>query len=346
MTGATEFFEQLEQFTALWVRDHIGGIEPHSPWYSEEWSYGEPNGAVIHYTADPDPRRVMRWFLMQSHNARCSAHAVVLPRWTDELRELADGFSAIKTLSAPILQAVEPNREAWHATWANSWAYGIENVNVGQLQCRSGHFFWWRPRNRSAADWTSKWDVTDGEPIPLLGRWWTPYPREQICANVELLQKVDEYFDGSLRERTRIVGHEQVQQNKRDPGPAYPMHALRQALFNKDYFALDQHAEDLIYGQSWRDSKVCQWYELASPQKAWFKFSEDVHSRTVVRNQWELWGLLLLIMELLGYSMGASSGDLSYRLFQRCMGLEADGIVGPLTWRALKERLRDRKMIK
>lgn len=344
---ASEFFDQLEQFTALWVERVIGGgIEPQSPWVCEKWSYGEPNGAVIHYTADPDPARVMRWFITQSYDARVSAHAIVLPRWDETTREIASGFRAIECLSAPILQPVEPSKEAWHATWANGWAYGIENVNPGELQSRGGEFFWWRPRNRSALEWTSKWDAVEGDPLPLLGRWWAPYPREQILANVELLRWVDEYFDGALKDHARIVGHEQVQQNKRDPGPAYPIHAVRRAFFQGDYQALDEHARDLVYGQSWRDHLVCEWYELASPQKAWAKFSEDVTGRKVVRSQWDIWGLLLLIQELLGYSTSADTDDLSIRIFQRAMGLEADGIVGPLTWRALQARLRDRGMVR
>lgn len=348
MTGSpVEFFEELEQFTALWVERFIGGgIEPHSPWHSDQWSYGAPNGAVVHYTADPDPVRVMRWFLLEQHNARVSAHAVVLPAWTDELRELADGFHLVSTLPAPILQVVEPDKEAWHATWCNSWAYGIENVNAGQLQCRDGKFFWWAPRDLSAPQWTSLWNPKDGEPLPLFGAWWAPYPRPQVLANVVLLEKVNAFFDDGLEEPARVVGHEHVQANKPDPGPAYPIHEVRKAFFGQDYQALDAATVDLFHGLMWRDQKICDWYGLANPQKAWRRFAEDICSKQVVRTHWDVWGLLLLIFDLLGYHTGPAAGDASIRIFQRSAGLDADGIVGPLTWRALRQRLQLRGLVK
>lgn len=338
------FFEQLEQFTALWVERFIGGhLEPESPWSSEPWAHGQPKGCVIHYTADPDPVRVMRWFVEQQLDARVSAHAIVLPQWTAELRDLAIGFSAIRELAAPILQAVPPQKEAWHATWANGWAYGIENINPGQLQCRGGEFFWWRPRNGSAADWTSKWNIRDGEPIPLLGRWWCPYPRDQILANVQLLRWVHDYFDGCFSERVRFLGHEHVQRNKLDPGPAYPMHALRRAFFEASTEALNAHAVDLLYGQTWRDELVKRWYEVISEKKAWVAFSQEVNRCKVEAVSWDNWGLLMLIFDLLGYS--TADNNQATRIFQACAGVSVDGVIGPITWRALKDRLRAYGMI-
>lgn len=345
MTYPSEFFEQLEQFTALWVREHIGErVDPESPWHSEPWDSGQPKGAVLHYTADPDPVRVMRWFLIEGHNARVSAHAVVLKQWTPELRMLASGFSEIERLSAPILQAVGPDKEAWHATWTNGWAYGIELVNPGRLECRQGQFFWWRPRNGSAADWTSLWKTEEGEPIPLLGHWWAPYPRQQVVAAVELLRWVDDYFDGCLSDRSRIVGHEHVQGGKMDPGPAFPIHAARKALFDHDYHGLNEHAADLMYGQNWRDALLQSWYECSNPKKAWSAFSADVNGREVTRTTWEDWGLMMLIMDLLGYSTADNSQ--SVRFFQASAHVAVDGIVGPVTWGALKQRLRSLGLIR
>jgi hypothetical protein len=338
MTYPSEFFEQLEQFTALWVREYLGSYDPESPWHSEPWGHGQPKGAIIHYTADPDPVRVMRWFLLREHNARVSAHAIVLPGWTEETRKLAAGFSEIEKLSAPVLQAVGPDKEAWHATWTNGWAYGIENVNPGRLQCRRGQFFWWRPRNGSAADWTSTWDISCGEPIPLVGQWWAPYPRPQVAANVELLRWVHDYFDGCFVDRSRILGHEHVQGNKWDPGPAYPIHAVRRALFDHQYQEINEHAVDLMHGQTWRDALLQSWYETLNPNKAWADFSTDVNERQTARMTWDDWGIIMLILDLLGYS--TADNNQSIRYFQASAGVVVDGIVGPITWRALKERLR------
>lgn len=347
VVDASVFFEQLEQFTALWVRRFVDpDLEPSSPWHCEQWTYGQPTGAVIHFTADPDPVRVARWLLDHSYNTRVSAHAMILPRWTDETRELARGFPAVSALSAPVLQFVDPNSEAWHATWANEWAYGIENVYVGEVQCRGGNFFWWRPRDRSAAEWTSRWTADQGEPMPILRRWWCPYPKDQVQANIELLRWLNAYFDGSLNNPAMVIGHEHVQEAKSDPGPAFPLHAVRRGLLPDSYDGPVWDDTDLMHGQTWRDEKVREWYSIKSPQKAWAVFSEDVNSQQVRVNQWDLWGLTLLSFELLGYVMGQGTNDTSIRLFQRCMAVKADGIVGPITWRALKRRLKDQRLIR
>lgn len=342
-----EFFEQLEQFSALWVRRYVDpGIEPISPWHCDQWSGGQPNGAVIHYTADPNPVRVARWFLVRGFNARASAHVVVFPQWTDELRELALGYSLVAALSAPALMLVDPNQEAWHATWANSWAFGIENVNVGELRCRGGNFFWWRPRDRSAAEWASRWVTDHGEPMPILRRWWCPYPNGQVEANIEILRWLNDYFEGGLNNPALIVGHEHVQESNWDPGPSFPLHAVRRGLCPDTYDGPVWDQTDLMHGQTWRDAKVCAWYETKSPPKAWARYSEEMDSVKLVTGQWDLWGLTLLSFELLGYVMGQGTNDTSIRLFQRCMGLQADGIVGPITWRALKRRLKDQRLMR
>ena len=157
---AERFFDELDQFTKRYVETVLGQDEHLSPWRSGGWNTPTkaPLGSIIHFTADERLDRVMAWFLVKRYNARVSAHAVVAPCWTAELRELAEGLTALEELAAPVFQVVRPWDEAWHATWTNDWAYGIENVNIGELQSRGGRFFSWRPRDRSGS---ARWRAHD-----------------------------------------------------------------------------------------------------------------------------------------------------------------------------------------
>jgi hypothetical protein len=121
------------------------------------------------------------------------------------------------------------------------------------------------------------------------------------------------------------------------------MHALRKAFFDRNCQALDEHGIDLLHGQTWRDDLVKQWYNRTNAKKAWVEFSADVNRRTVQQITWDDWGVLMLIFDLLGYS--TADNNQTTRIFQACVGVVVDGIIGPITWRALKARLREYGMI-
>lgn len=331
------FFHELDRFTEAWAAKYLPGVNHQSPWSSQGWKDGCPGGAIIHFTADVDLKRVMRWFLEKRFNSRVSAHAVVAPAWTDELRELAKGLPLVEALPAPVLQPVDPWREAWHATWTNGWAYGIENLNMGELQCRAGEFFSWRPRDRSAHDWTTLWDVADGEPIPLLGRWWAPYTEAQLATNVELLQ-VLRSFHGHELVRSRVLGHECVQFNKRDPGPAFPVHAIREALFDDSWSGIEVVESDFMNGQNWRDARCMSAFGEDSPTKAAEYFSREAQ---LFLGEGKKWSEMDLALQLLGYCTRPEEGDIPIRIFQQMMSLTVDGVVGGVTRRALLQRLED-----
>jgi hypothetical protein len=337
---AEQFFQELAVFTERWVKANLGANQDYqSPWQSGVWGDGSPLGGIIHFTADESLERVMRWFLVEKFNARCSAHAVVATEWTESMRELAQDLQLVSALPVPVLQPVSPRKVAWHATWTNNWAYGIENINIGQLKNREGQFYSWRPRDRSAEDWTTLWDIDQGEPMPLFGKWWCPYPTDQLETNAFLLKYLNILFDQSL-ERERVLGHECVQANKMDPGPSCPVFAIRRALYATDWRWLDDHRADVMHGHSWREVLLCGWYNVSSGSNAWGYFEDEAKTFLGAGKKWDG---TTLALRILGYA--EASTEITIRIFQRMMDLGVDGVVGKKTRQALLMRLQDRGFV-
>ena len=209
------------------------------------------------------------------------------------------------------------------------------------------------------------WSVPYKEAVELFGRWWAPYTPEQIHANVILLRYVQQLF-GSLK-RPWILGHEAVQgektpgargNDKRDPGPTFPMHGIREAVFDDwtpveryDWFRL--FSSDLKYGQTVQDGIVIEYARKAGsenpnppPVAAWKKFGSAVRALPE-KDEFGLAGKTAL--RLLGYHVNDVVSDtldtdeaMSVWVFQKMMGLKTDSKPGAITKRALIERLEDR----
>ena len=361
---AREFFEQLDEFSRRYVAAELNLPTATSPWGEGQYDTGpSPKGAILHFTADEDLLRVLRWFLIEKFQARASAHAVIADRRLASQDELAHDLPLVQELPATIIQVRHPHTQAWHATWANGTCYGIENVNAGMLKCSArpseqsaGSFTSWRPRDRSSPEWTMPWSVPYKEAVELFDRWWAPYTPEQIEANVILLRYVQQLY-GSLR-RPWIVGHESAQANKRDPGPAFPIHGIRDAVFDGwspveryDWFRLFK--ADSKFGQTEMDWYAVDYARKAGsenpnphPVAAWVRFGSALRALPE-KDEFGLTGKTALRM--LGYHVNDVSSDsldtdeaMSVWIFQKMMSLKTDSKPGPVTKRALIERLEDR----
>ena len=154
------------------------------------------------------------------------------------------------------------------------------------------------------------------------------------------------------------MGHESAQANKRDPGPAFPIHGIRDAVFDGwspveryDWFRLFK--ADSKFGQTEMDWYAVDYARKAGsenpnphPVAAWVRFGSALRALPE-KDEFGLTGKTALRM--LGYHVNDVSSDsldtdeaMSVWIFQKMMSLKTDSKPGPVTKRALIERLEDR----
>ncbi len=245
-----DFFDQLQVFSDRYLRS-VGIIEDCSPWGYQDWKDDAPIGAVLHYTADNDLDRVLRWFMRAKYGARVSANVVVADRRWASADELMEGLPLIKALPVTVVQCRPVDMPSWHASWTNSLLYGIELLNVGEVRKggsddNPSEWVSWRPRDQSAKPWTMPWSHPLKAPRVGQGRYWEPYTVEQVKACVMLLRHL--WAEYPSLEPSWVLGHEAVQgvhtigardRDKRDPGPHLPVYDIRRAVFDTTVFDYD-----------------------------------------------------------------------------------------------------------
>lgn len=378
---AREFFRQLGEFSARYIAANVKSALPASSWGDPKMATVQ--GAVIHYTADEDLNRVIRWFNDPSLGAKASSHVIVADRQLGSQGILTQDLPLVADLPATVIQCRPPDQQAWHGTWTNTHYFGVECISAGELRTVDGRMFTsWRPKARDAADWTAPWSSVYKTPIQAWGRWWDPFTVAQVDAVVRVLRYLRD-LPGVELKRPCVVGHEHVQSvntlrydgqkmrtDKRDPGPTCPIHGIREAVFD-DWRPLEQSAwfnrfrnapvsvaldrDDMV-------RKVVRLVsgmgELPSPEVAWDRFRSAAHVLPVKDEPFGAWGKLALW--LLGYYMPSveraalperlaaqldSDEWQSVWLFQKMAGLVTDGKPGVNTRWALLERLKDRGIL-
>lgn len=357
----SEFFDQLKNFSErVFKQLHIK--EKISPWrggvFKGDGVFGDgsPTGAILHFTAGVSIERTLRWFMVKQGNARVSANCVIAKGWPAKWKELAEDLDLIRGLPTAIVQCVPPSFQSWHAKWANSTCYGVEIVNVGMLKKGFGREWFWWPDN-----WTRVWKRDNlWDPIFMYGKYWEPYTHEQILSTIEILRRVQEEYP--TLNGYRVLGHEHVSKVKHDPGPHFPIHGVRAAVFeNKnplEYSWFQLFRRPGGYGEWWRDNMICTWWRNHSDIDG----ATIVSARIALMKRLDSWssnrGVLFfgtlgkLLLQLLGYyvedpySPYLSVKDrISVGIFQRMMGLTVDSHPGPKTKAALVLRLKDRGII-
>lgn len=189
------------------------------------------SGLVIHFTAAGSGKGSADYFskvevtwtengVQKSAKVQASAHLVV-----DR-----DGTT---------YQCVNFADRAWHAgpatlwngkpipTNANDFTIGIEIANWGQLT----------PTATGFANYLGKPYVG---PMPFHrasdNTYWEPYPEAQVNAVIAAAKVIVSKFPAITRDQ--VTGHENIQLNKKDPGPAWPWKHFLDSVYGDD----EEHA--------------------------------------------------------------------------------------------------------
>jgi N-acetyl-anhydromuramyl-L-alanine amidase AmpD len=345
---AQAFFDQLTLFSSR-VFGALKLPPKGSPFGGAKWSGASPTGAIIHWTADDDLESTIAWFA--DPTAQVSAHCVVADRPLSRYASLCQDLPLVRDLPVTVIQCRPVTTTAWHSCYMNGSAYGIENVNVGRLQTVGGLLTW--DDCGKARPYRS-----DKSAQSAFGRVYEPYTTAQVNANLTLLQYVDAYFGGNVLNPTLMLGHENVEslqtvgaaENKTDPGPCFPLHALRDAFIAQatTVSALccgSHYAQAYRIGVASSALKILDGTVLpynAPDLDVWAKFMAQCARPAVLVGCPAMW---VVGLACLGYRAPCDK-DSDLRLtvcaFQRLMGLTADGQFGPKSAAALYTRLRDR----
>jgi N-acetylmuramoyl-L-alanine amidase len=177
-----------------------------------------PDAIIIHYTAGASGPATVKLFSAKS--AKTSAHFVVSE----------DGS---------ITQMVDLNRKAYHAGTSsyngrssyNGFSIGIEISNPGYLQKIDGKYYtWWEAKkeNKTATPASKVFTGKHRNAVTTM-TYWYKYTDEQIAAVKELCKTICKTF--KIKE---ILGHEEIAPGRKcDPGPAFPLDALRNEIFSQ-----------------------------------------------------------------------------------------------------------------
>lgn len=175
-----------------------------------------PDAIIVHYTAGASGAATVNLF--KASSATTSAHFVVSE----------DGS---------ITQMVDLNRRAYHAGTSsyggrsgyNGFSIGIEISNPGYLQKIGGKYYtWWEAKkeNKTATPESKVFTGKHRNAVTTM-TYWYKYTDEQIAAVKELCKTICKAY--KIKE---ILGHEEIAPGRKcDPGPAFPLDALRDEIF-------------------------------------------------------------------------------------------------------------------
>ena len=189
-----------------------------SPNQGGPFAPGLPDTIVIHYTAGASAESAIR--TLCDRERRVSAHLVV-------------GRDGRMTQLLPF------NVVGWHAgrsrwserTGLNHYSIGIEVDNAGQLRERDGSYQSWFGRTYPEAEVVSGTHRNHGLPgaHPDIRRpvtYWHRYRQVQLQAVEDTCAELIAAY--GIR---HILGHEEIAPDRKvDPGPAFPLDAMRARL--------------------------------------------------------------------------------------------------------------------
>lgn len=208
--SARAIYDLLVVFSRHYCREL--GISTDPGRRTRRWALGALAGVAYHYTGGGSFERSARWFNAPSTaNTVSSCHVLIDDAAHDDLlgtmwRGEAGALGGL--FPAPVVVLCPWDRGAWCTNWANGRCLGVELRNRGYL-----------PRHTGAGHRTAH--VTGGQV--------ERYTAEQLAAALQIgrlaaMMAPDTWSDDY------VLGHYSVSWTKRDPGPDFPIHAMRTAI--------------------------------------------------------------------------------------------------------------------
>ncbi len=164
-------------------------------------------GIIIHYTAGASTESSVAY--LSNPNVKVSAHIVISPL-------------------GHIYQLVPFNIQSWHAGKSeymgdsnlNKYSIGIELANYGKLKKERGKFFTW-----------FKQEVPPQFVATIVqnnqSTYWNSYSFLQLQRAYYLCQHIINHYPIQY-----IVGHSDINNNKQDPGPCFPIKTFQKLCHN------------------------------------------------------------------------------------------------------------------
>jgi N-acetylmuramoyl-L-alanine amidase len=146
-----------------------------------------------------------------------------------------------------IYQRVPLNKYACHAgvsVWGgrndlNAYSHGIEHVNFGFVYKNwKGQYY----RDGKFVD--PAWVMDAPHRLQASLRYWVRYPEKQLISSWDVTKCLDDHYH-----YVDVVGHEDVTA-KVDPGPAYPLVGIKDAIYGYEINSL------FMVSRSWGGSQV------------------------------------------------------------------------------------------
>ncbi len=330
--NALEIYEYLQKRASWPILDKLGiDREPHANVIrTRPWGLMKPQGIAFHYTGGANGLKTMNWFnspLWHNKSSSCQIlifdripHNIIGEMWDKLDKEILELFPV------PTMILADWRWSTWCTNWANSMCMGIENRNIGYNL---------KP-------------IVDKPYLTQNNKIWEKYSREQLICNVNIGRVIREYSDGLL-DRNFCVGHHMIHSRKQDPGPAFPLKGISDAVFtNENVNDLDfikkavpapcnselrdftRSTEDKrdnisVYNEMIvaTDNSVCKYYICNMLFRLGFNCLPEVPDAEVL-NMFIIW---------------FQKSTLFYR--KRMNRLVVDGDFGPKTRNAMEKRLKD-----
>lgn len=301
-------------------------------------------GILYHYTAGVAEVGTLRW---ANHpdwgNTGSSWHVTVMDRVSDniignEWIKIDDGIR--KLFPVPTIILADWDWGTWHGNWTCNTTLGVENRNGGY------HGY---SKAKGGLNGLGK----NGAKIN--GRIWEPYTREQMIANVNIGRLANGMIEDQL-DPDWVLTHQCVWATKMDTGLAYPIHSVRNAIFNN----LEVEHLDWLGAHPMAPDKVIDTDEDWKPLDEFRSEAEEnyvkwVEPSDLIKSQEKDPFWVAAQLYRLGFNTGPElptkvSLQKQVRWFQRSTTaykkskpkwvLSPDGVAGPKTQEALLRRLK------
>jgi len=183
------------------------------------WQERGPTGVLYHYTGGPIGLKSMKWANKPSWgNTVSSWHVTVLDRVEDDIignlwLELCPDW-LLELFPVPTIIMASWEKGTHHGNWSNKFLLGVENRNSG--------YYGYKKLKNGLLD-LGKSGIRVGRRI------YEPYTREQLIANINIGKLAKEMFNQFNPDD--ILSHQCIWATKKDAGPLFPIHNIRDAIF-------------------------------------------------------------------------------------------------------------------